>query len=101
MLIVHNRFSIKIVPTGSFYDQAKVGNPDEFDYVAELQPLSRQAGVTFSATTDPAFLQVSLNNVVLKKRYRQFLCHTHELRQHKEANAMLVVLQRCKFHVHH
>ena len=42
------RFKLNLVKTGSFYDDAKVTAPDEFDYVAELEPLSHNRSVEFS-----------------------------------------------------
>ena len=82
------RFDVAIIKTGSYYDEAKVGNPDEFDYVAELQPISRDPGVAFEATTDPAYIQIQIQDVDVRLKWKECLCDSSELRQYNEASAM-------------
>ena len=82
------RFDVTIIKTGSYYDEAKVGNPDEFDYVAELQPISRNPGVTFEATTDPAYIQIKIQDVDVRLDWKECLCDSSALRQYNEASAM-------------
>ena len=69
-----------MVRTGSFYDDAKVIQPDEFDYVAELQPLSHNRGVDFRTTGDPAFLQVQLKKFELRAKWREFMANAKQLK---------------------
>ena len=61
------RFKLKLVPTGSFYDEAKVGAPDEFDYVAEMETLSpySETEIDFVRIPDPVFLQVNVLLITL------------------------------------
>ena len=41
---VHGRFvKLKLVPTGSYYERAKVGAPDEFDLMLEIEKLELDA----------------------------------------------------------
>ena len=89
MVVVHGvhvtrRFKVKVIETGSYYDEAKVGNPDEFDFVFELLPLSRNSGVKFTATTDPAFIQVVVEDVTVRRMWQDCLCNPKDLRQYNE-----------------
>ena len=81
---VTRRFQVKVIETGSYYDEAKVGNPDEFDYVFELQPLSRNPGVKFKATTDPAFIQVVVEDVRVRRTWQDCLCNPKDLQKYNE-----------------
>ena len=55
-----HRFQGEVLPSGSFYEDLKVGNPDEFDYTLLLTGLSSPGVCEFSATEEHAFLNVRL-----------------------------------------
>ena len=43
-----------------------MGEPDEFDYLAELEPLSHNEQVMFEPTGDPLFMQIKLKDKSLE-----------------------------------
>jgi hypothetical protein len=50
------KFASKLIKSGSYYDGVKVGQPDEFDFMAELSELSRPGACEFRTTKDAGFV---------------------------------------------
>ena len=57
-----------------------MGEPDEFDYVAQLDALSLNDHVQYMRTPDPVFLQVKLCSQELRETWKDFLGDPKELR---------------------
>ena len=78
------RFKLKIVKTGSYYDEAKVGEPDEFDYVAELEPLSHNSNVIFEPTGDPVFMQIKLKSLKLETEWMSYRSDRNKIQKARD-----------------
>jgi hypothetical protein len=88
--VLDNRFRSKLIKSGSYYDGVKVGQPDEFDFMAEVVELSESGICQFQPTTDPGFV-----NLILLKEHERWsdcrgqICHHNkrkrECRQCKDS----------------
>ena len=81
------RFKFTFYGTGSYYDGVKVGNPDEFDYIAEIQEFSAEGAVTMERTSDPGFVQLKVPSMDLKRKWKDCLVLPHHI-QSANASAM-------------
>ncbi|XP_028404788.1 uncharacterized protein LOC114527326 [Dendronephthya gigantea] len=67
------RFKSTFLKSGSFYDDAKVGLPDEYDYMAKLVLLSKP-GIGRAVPTKLGFARIILEDEKAKELWEQFLC---------------------------
>ena len=60
----------KSIPTGSFYENTKVGSPDEFDFMVVLENLSQPGSVELKQGCTPWYPKVKiLKNTSLYNKY--------------------------------
>ena len=60
----------KIIPTGSFYENTKVGSPDEFDFMVVLENLSQTGSIELKQGCTPWYPKVKiLKNTSLYNKY--------------------------------
>ena len=77
------RFSAKIIPSGSFYEDLKVESPDEFDFMAEIKSLSSPGSIDVVPSDRPGFVHATIldpNTLSLWKDCMSFVCQ-HKQRQ--------------------
>ena len=68
------RFKSTLLQSGSFYDEVKVGQPDEYDYMARLELLSKP-GVAKTVPTKLGFARFILKDEEMIEVWRKFLCN--------------------------
>ena len=76
---IDERFHSKCVPSGSYFDELKIDDPDEFDFVFEIEALSKPGMcqvITSEENIGKAFIFVIDKRVADK--FAQFLCHPEE-----------------------
>ncbi|CAB4034493.1 Hypothetical predicted protein, partial [Paramuricea clavata] len=67
------RFKSTFMQSGSFYDEVKVGLPDEYDYMAKLELLSKP-GTAKAVPTKLGFARVILEDEEAIDFWEEFLC---------------------------
>lgn len=68
-----DRFIGRLINSGSFYEGVKVGEPDEFDYMVELNELSQLGVCRFVPTEDASFIRVLLQDQMMRERWDDYI----------------------------
>ena len=82
------RFEFSFHGTGSSYDGVKVGQADEFDFIAEVKGLSQPGAVTIVKASDPGFVKVEVSAMEMKRKWQDCLVLPHNLLQSTDSEAL-------------
>lgn len=76
----HQRFTIaQVISSGSYYEETKIGNPDEFDFMLVAQDLSQAGAVVLSEGCKPGHVKVAATGDWGKVKEDQTANHSFEL----------------------
>lgn len=91
------RFKSTFLRSGSFYDEVKIGFPDEFDYMAKLELLSKP-GILEAVPTKLGFVQLFMTDPESSALWKEFLVDDTNDKKEVTCNVVSIKMLSYRFH---